>query len=142
MYTIGALARKAQISTDSVHFYQRQGLLPKAVKNASGYRLFDESALARIVFIKHAQRCGFSLAEIKDLLQIDESCAESVREVRDVVDRKAASVAESLSALKEMALALSTLVPPPQHREIAQYAPDAQTARTLERELYQRTQLA
>src|SRR5687767_3798089 len=73
MYTIGRLARRARINADSIRFYERQGLLAPATKTDSGYRLYDDDAVRRIAFIKHAQRCGFSLAEIGELLQMDSS---------------------------------------------------------------------
>src|SRR6186997_288819 len=70
MYTIGILARRAKVNADSVRFYERQGLLSPATKTNSGYRLYTDDAVRRIAFIKQAQRCGFSLAEVGELLQM------------------------------------------------------------------------
>jgi MerR family Zn(II)-responsive transcriptional regulator of zntA len=70
MYTIGRLARRARVNVDSIRFHERQGLLAPETKTDSGYRLYTDDALRRIAFIKHAQCCGFSLAEIGDLLRM------------------------------------------------------------------------
>lgn len=73
MYTIGRLVQRAKLNVDSIRFYERQGLLFPETKTDSGYRLYNDGALRRITFIKHAQRCGFSLAEIGELLHIHNS---------------------------------------------------------------------
>ena len=70
MYTIGRLARRAKVNPDSIRFYERQGLLSPETKTDAGYRLYTDDAVRRIAFIKHAQRCGFSLAEIGELLHM------------------------------------------------------------------------
>ena len=71
MLTIGRLARKTGVSTDCVRFYERVGLLAASGKTSSGYRLYDDDCVRRVSFIKQAQRCGFSLPEIRELLQAD-----------------------------------------------------------------------
>ncbi len=58
------------VTADSIRFYQREGLIRPARKSDSGYRLYTDEALRRIGFIKHAQQCGFSLAEIRELLEL------------------------------------------------------------------------
>src|SRR4051794_26311382 len=70
MYTIGRLARRAKVNADTIRFYEREGLLSPAGKTGSGYRLYGDEAARRIAFVKHAQRCGFSLADIGALLAI------------------------------------------------------------------------
>ncbi|GMU67914.1 MAG: hypothetical protein AMXMBFR37_02470 [Steroidobacteraceae bacterium] len=66
--TIGQLARRAGVSTSMLRFYEREGLLPRAARSASGYRLYPRSALRPLLFIHRAQRLGFSLADIRLLL--------------------------------------------------------------------------
>lgn len=67
---IGQLARLAGVKADTVRFYERSGLLPKPERKASGYRVYDESALNRVRFIRKAQSLGFSLAEIHRILNL------------------------------------------------------------------------
>ena len=70
MLTIGKVAESADVTTDSLRFYEREGLIRPAKKTDSGYRLYTQEAIRRIAFIKHAQQCGFSLAEIRELLDL------------------------------------------------------------------------
>lgn len=67
---IGELARSAGVNIQTIRFYERQALLPKPPRNASGYRSYDRSALERVTFIKRNQELGFTLTEIKQLIQL------------------------------------------------------------------------
>jgi DNA-binding transcriptional MerR regulator len=70
---IGELSAKAGVNVQTIRFYERERLLRKPVRTASGYRTFEESDLERVRFIKDSQQLGFSLKEIKELLEIHES---------------------------------------------------------------------
>jgi DNA-binding transcriptional MerR regulator len=70
---IGELSAKAGVNVQTVRFYEREKLLRKPVRTASGYRTFTETDLERVRFIKDSQQLGFSLKEIKELLEIHES---------------------------------------------------------------------
>ncbi len=67
--TIGALARRLNVSTSMLRFYEREGLLTPERRSAAGYRLYPQSAEKTLLFIRRAQRLGFSLNDIKLLLQ-------------------------------------------------------------------------
>ena len=69
--TIGKLAREAGVGIDTVRFYERAGLLPKAQRTASGYRLYQPGDADRLRFIRRAKALGFSLDEIAELLQLN-----------------------------------------------------------------------
>ena len=70
---IGELSAKAGVNVQTIRFYEREKLLRKPLRTASGYRTFEEADLERVRFIKDSQQLGFSLKEIKELLQIHES---------------------------------------------------------------------
>ena len=61
------------MNVQTIRFYEREKLLRKPVRTASGYRAFEEADLERVRFIKDSQQLGFSLKEIKELLEIHES---------------------------------------------------------------------
>lgn len=65
---IGALARKAGVSVDTVRYYEKIGLMPPPQRTPAGYRSFEPSSIDRLLFIQKAQRLGFSLEEIKRVL--------------------------------------------------------------------------
>jgi len=78
--TSGKLAKMAGINIESIRFYERKGLMPKPIRSDSGYRLYAIDDVKRIKFIKKAQKLGFTLKEINELLnlRIDEhnTCAD------------------------------------------------------------------
>lgn len=110
MLTIGKVAERAQVTADSIRFYEREGLIKPAQKSESGYRLYTEEAIRRIGFIKHAQQCGFSLIEIRELLDLrstDSACCDDIYRV--AVEKKL-QLATKIKALNAMSAALSSLI--------------------------------
>ena len=80
--TIGKLAKRTGISADAIRFYEDEGILLPAEKTEAGYRLYGEDAVRRVSFIKHAQQCGMTLSEIRQLIDLKSdggSCCGDVR---------------------------------------------------------------
>jgi DNA-binding transcriptional MerR regulator len=63
-YTTGTLAKLAGVNLETVRYYERRRLLPKPPRTASGYRVYQESAVRRLRFIRRSQALGFSLREM------------------------------------------------------------------------------
>lgn len=61
---------KGGVSVQTVRFYERQGLLPDPGRKESGYRVYGERDLRRLLFIRHAKDLGFSLDEIREILRM------------------------------------------------------------------------
>ena len=78
--TIGKLARAAGVNIESVRYYQRVGLIKEPEKPATGYRLYPDETVDRILFIKRAQLLGFSLNEIAELLELGSGHCVDIRE--------------------------------------------------------------
>jgi len=108
--TIGKIAGLAQVSADTLRYYERERLIAPIAKSASGYRLYEREALQRIQFIKQAQHCGFNLAEIRSLLALRGSDAACCRDVRRVALEKKLQLEAKIKAMKVMSKALSQLV--------------------------------
>lgn len=70
--TVSELARRVGTSADTIRYYERIGVLPEAERSPAGYRLFDDTDVDRIAFVKRAQRFGLQLDEIRELLDIRE----------------------------------------------------------------------
>ena len=100
--TSGELAKRGGVNLESVRFYERQKLLPKPPRTASGYRVFSEEAVRRIRFIKRSQELGFTLKEVKELLALridsDTTCAD----VRVRAQAKIADINEKIQRLQAM----------------------------------------
>lgn len=110
MITIGKVAEQTLVTTDTIRFYEREGLIRPAQKTESGYRLYTEEAVRRIGFIKHAQQCGFSLAEIRELLELrsdDSSCCDDIYRV--AVEKKL-QLQTKIKSLNAMSKALTRLI--------------------------------
>jgi len=110
MYTIGRIAAQVGISADTLRYYEKEGLLQPAKKSDADYRLYDADAVRRLHFIKHAQHCGFSLAEIRELLTLKNSDAACCRDVRNVAIQKKLQLEHKLRALHAMSQALTELI--------------------------------
>jgi len=110
MYTIGKLAEKAAVTTDTVRYYEKEGLLSPARKTDAGYRLYNEDAARRLRFIKQAQQCGFSLSEIGELLTLKNSDAACCKDVRSVAIEKKLQMENKIRALQLMSRALTELI--------------------------------
>ena len=110
MLTIGKVAQRAQVTADSIRFYEREGLIRPAGRSESGYRLYTEEAIRRIEFIKQAQECGFSLADIRELLELrstDSACCDDIYRVS--VEKKL-QLERKIKALTVMSQALTRLI--------------------------------
>ncbi|WP_372661546.1 Hg(II)-responsive transcriptional regulator [Hydrogenophaga sp.] len=106
--TIGVLAKAADVNVETVRFYQRKGLMPEPGRPAGGIRRYGDADRSRLHFIKSAQRLGFSLDEIAELLQLDDgaSCAQA----RTRAEAKLADVQARLADLQRMEAALTDLI--------------------------------
>lgn len=84
---IGEVAVRSEVSIDSVRYYEKRKLLPRASRSGNGYRLFPADTVERIKFIKQAQEMGFSLMEIRQLFSTDDEINQC-RSVHDFLLRK------------------------------------------------------
>jgi DNA-binding transcriptional MerR regulator len=108
--TIGELAALADVSANAVRFYERQGLMQVPDKTGSGYRIYDDGALGRLRFIKQAQHCGFTLAEIQALLQLRDEASSCCNDVRSMVIEKKLELEARIKAMRAMSKALDQLI--------------------------------
>ena len=106
--TIGAFAKAAGVNVETIRFYQRKGLLPEPAKPYGSIRRYGEAQVERVQFVKSAQRLGFRLDEIAELLRLQDGahCHEASR----LAERKLEDVREKLADLARMEAALTELV--------------------------------
>jgi DNA-binding transcriptional MerR regulator len=110
LHTIGKLALVTDVTSDAIRYYEKEGLLAPTTKTGAGYRLYNEDAVRRLRFIKQAQHCGFSLAEIRELLTLKNSDAACCKDVRSVAIDKKLQLAHKIKALQIMSQALTELI--------------------------------
>lgn len=110
MLTIGKLAKAGDISPDALRYYEREGLIAPASKTDSGYRLYGEDAVRRVRFIQQAQACGFTLAEIRELLHLRQSDRACCDDVRNRAVEKKLQLAAKIRAMQAMSSVLDVLI--------------------------------
>ncbi|MBS0212028.1 MAG: Hg(II)-responsive transcriptional regulator [Proteobacteria bacterium] len=106
--TIGLFAEAAGVNVETIRFYQRKGLLPQPNKPYGSIRRYGGADVVRVKFVKSAQRLGFSLDEIAELLLLDDGmhCAEA----SSLAEHKLQDVREKIADLARMEGVLSDLV--------------------------------
>ena len=80
---IGEVARRTGTGVETIRYYEREGLLLAPARRPSGYRQYDESTLERLEYIRRAKELGFTLAEIRELLElsfVSKTCCEHIRQ--------------------------------------------------------------
>lgn len=88
--TIGALSKQSGVNVETIRFYERSGLLPAPQRTPSGYRSYRAEDVRRLRFIRRGRELGFSLEEIRELLELaahpQQPCASADRMVREHLD--------------------------------------------------------
>jgi MerR family transcriptional regulator, mercuric resistance operon regulatory protein len=102
---IGEVAARSGVSIDTIRYYERRKLLPRAERSRGGFRLYRQEAVERLRFIKQAQEIGFSLDEIGDLLAT--GGAAECRKVRDLLRAKVEEVDARIEAMRKFRRSLA-----------------------------------
>ena len=106
---VSEIAKRSGVSPDAVRFYEKEGLLPPPPRTESGYRAYDESTTQRISFIKGAQAMGLKLAEIRELLDIQDKGACPCGHTRTIVERRVEELDAEIKRLSEMRSELAAM---------------------------------
>lgn len=110
MLKIGQLAKLANVTPDTVRYYEKQGMMDHNVRTEGGYRLYNGQDLQRLRFIRYAKQLGFTLETIAELLSIrvdpeHHTCEES----KSIVDARLREVESKLKELVKMRESLKRL---------------------------------
>ena len=106
--TVGTFAKAAGVNVETIRFYQRKGLLPEPDKPYGSIRRYGQADVTRVRFVKSAQRLGFSLDEVAELLKLEDGthCIEASR----LAEHKLKVVRAKLADLARMEAVLCQLV--------------------------------
>lgn len=99
---IGEAAQQAKLSIDTIRFYERRALLPKAPRTEGHFRLYTVDDVVRLIFIRQMQGLGFSLREIKQLLGLRDRGGHACREVRDLLSSKLTDIRNKIRNLQDL----------------------------------------
>lgn len=106
----GEVARQAGVNVETLRFYERRGILPEPPRRASGYREYPPDTVDLIRFIKRAQELGFSLKEIRELLDLRQGSRRATGQVPRLVKAKIAEIDQKIRDLEAMNQALAGLL--------------------------------
>ena len=110
MLKIGEVSRRSGIGIEALRFYEKSGLLDRPSRTYSGYRMYSAGVLDRLAFIKRAQVLGFTLEEIKRVIDDARAGQSPCAEVREIVRRRLQELDERMREMrryrKELAKAL------------------------------------
>ena len=107
--TIGEMAKNAGVGVETVRFYEREGLLPEPPRRSSGYRQYSPEALRRLQFIRRTKELGFSLEEIRELMELRVDPRTSCGEVKRRAEDKITDIEKKMAELRRMKKALGRL---------------------------------
>ncbi|WP_455818446.1 Zn(2+)-responsive transcriptional regulator [Pseudomonas cerasi] len=110
MYRIGQLAKLADVTPDTIRFYEKQQMMDHEVRTEGGFRLYSDSDLQRLKFIRYGRQLGFTLEAIRELLSIrvdpeHHTCQES----KTIVQKRLNEVEAMLTELHHMQRSLTRL---------------------------------
>ena len=123
---IGELAEKAGTRPSTLRYYEERGLLPPAVRTASGYRSYDDGAVQRLQFIDRARAAGLTLAQTAEILEVRDAGGSPCGHVRDLLDRRLVEIDEQLEHLRLLRTSVAEL-----RANAAQTSPEACTPESI-----------
>ena len=103
---IGELARSVGVGVETIRFYERKGLIHEPPRRSSGYRQYEAGAVRRLRFIRRAKELGFTLAEIKGLLDLRAGREIHCEDVRRELEAKVEDIETRIADLRHMKRAL------------------------------------
>jgi len=107
---IGELAKRTDISVETLRYYEKEQLIKPQLRSESGYRLYSLEDENRLHFVLHAKKVGFSLSEIKELLNLRlNKDSHTCEEVKSYTGQKISEVETKITDLQTMHDALSSL---------------------------------
>lgn len=107
MLKIGDVSKRSGIGIEALRFYEKSGLLEKPSRSVSGYRMYDADVLERLSFIKQSQALGFSLDDIKRIIEDARTGKSPCEEVREIVRRRLEELDERMREMRRYRKELS-----------------------------------
>jgi DNA-binding transcriptional MerR regulator len=102
LLTSGELATRAGVTSDTLRYYERLGLLPPAPRSAAGYRLYDPTTPERLAFIGKAKALGLTLDEVREVLGVAAAGTAPCEHVRAMLSRRLREIEARITELSEL----------------------------------------
>ncbi len=105
-YAIGEMSRRTGVNIETIRYYERISLMPKPDRTEGGNRQYNYDQLKRLSFIKSSRELGFSIDEIRALLEMADRNDFTCGEVHNLTIAHLTSVRGKIKALQKLELAL------------------------------------
>lgn len=102
LYTRKETAERTGLSSDTLRFYEKLGVIPEPKRGENRYRRYDDDDIVRLLFIKQAKLCGFSLKEIVSTMALVEGTADCDVNSDSIIDDKVSGIDLQIEALQMM----------------------------------------
>ncbi|KGJ91675.1 MerR family transcriptional regulator [Colwellia psychrerythraea] len=109
-YSIGQLAKESGCKVETVHYYEKIGLMPEPPRTEGGHRVYALPHVKRLTFIRRSRELGFKIEQIKDLLKFIDEPNHYCGEVRAMAMQQASAVQEKINDLQRLHSALNDMV--------------------------------
>lgn len=106
---IGDMARAARTPVETIRYYEREGLLARAPRSDGNYRIYDAGHVERLNFIRHCRALDMTLAEIRELLRLQQASGDDCGEVDALLDEHIEHVTARIRDLRHLQRELKTL---------------------------------
>ncbi len=110
MQPIGEASKLSGVNIETIRYYEREGIVPNAERTASGRRLYDDAAIARLRFVRRCRDLGFPINDIRALLDLSSNATKPCHDVRVISLRHLEDVRARLVDLQQLEAALVDLV--------------------------------
>ena len=107
---IGEVAKQSEVGIETIRYYERKGLLAEPKRRPSGYRQYDETVIIRLQFIRRTKELGFTLAEIKELLELRFDSGTKCEHIRHRANLKIVDIENKIRSLQKMKRSLKKVV--------------------------------
>lgn len=106
---IGELAHKSGCSIQTIRFYEKEGLLPAPDRSAGNFRLYDTDTLEQLSFVKHCRDLDLNLAEVRDLINLQQSPEAGCEDIIKMIDSHILQVDTRIKTLRKLKSQLQAL---------------------------------
>lgn len=108
-YSIGQMSRRTGVKVTTIRYYEQRGLIPSPARTEGGQRRYDETALERLAFLRHARELGFGLDDIADLMALAEEPTEDCAPAHEITHKQLAAVDRRMAILAQLRQELSRM---------------------------------
>jgi len=106
---ISQLSKQANCKIETIRYYEKIGLLPAPLRSDNGYRIYEDSHVRRLLFIRRSRKLGFSIEEIRALLGLVDGASYSCKDIKSIADEHINDIKQKIKDLKKLEKTLSSI---------------------------------